>query len=141
MLAERLSISPDAVVAASVVSLPFPITLFSLRRLKRFDMSPQIPRNFYSCTIKGILTGCIIVWYGNCTAFKLKSLQRVVLTAQPITGGLKNCQTLLPPETWTILHAPVRQEVPVSGLVVKSPIYGTLSGSGPVQTEMFCTEM
>jgi hypothetical protein len=32
--------------------------LFPLRRLKRFDMGPQILKTFYSCTIEFILTGC-----------------------------------------------------------------------------------
>ena len=39
--------------------------LFPLRRLKRFDMVPQILIKFYSCTIESILTGCITAWYGN----------------------------------------------------------------------------
>ena len=33
--------------------------IFPLRRLKRFDLGPQILKRFYSCTIKSILTGCI----------------------------------------------------------------------------------
>ena len=33
--------------------------LFSLRRLKRFGMGPQITKMFYSCTVESILTGCI----------------------------------------------------------------------------------
>jgi hypothetical protein len=32
-------------------------SLFPLRRLKRFVMSPQILKCFYSCTIESILTG------------------------------------------------------------------------------------
>ena len=39
--------------------------LFSLRRLKRFGMVPQILKRFYSCTIKSILTGCITAWYAT----------------------------------------------------------------------------
>ena len=60
-------------------------SLFPLRRLKRFGMGPQILIRFYSCTIESILTGCITVWYGNCSASDRKSLQRVVRTAQYIT--------------------------------------------------------
>ncbi|KAK6306453.1 hypothetical protein J4Q44_G00233780 [Coregonus suidteri] len=41
----------------------------------------------YSCTIESILTGCITAWYGNCTASDRKALQRVVHTAQYITGA------------------------------------------------------
>ena len=62
-------------------------SLFPLRRLKRFGMGPQILKRFYSCTIKSILTGCITAWYGNCLASDRKTLQRVVRTAQYITGA------------------------------------------------------
>ena len=51
-------------------------SLFPLRRLKRFDMGPQILKRFYSCTIESILTGCITTWYGNCSASDHKALQR-----------------------------------------------------------------
>ncbi|TQW86691.1 alkylated DNA repair protein domain-containing protein, partial [Clostridioides difficile] len=61
-------------------------SLSPLRRLKRFGMGPPILKTFYSCTIKRILTGCITVWYGNCSASDRKALQRVVSTAQYITG-------------------------------------------------------
>ena len=33
--------------------------LFSLSRLKRLGMVPQILKTFYSCTIESILTGCV----------------------------------------------------------------------------------
>ena len=36
--------------------------LFPLRRLKRFDMGPQILKRFNNCTIESILTGCITAW-------------------------------------------------------------------------------
>uniref|UniRef100_A0A674ASX1 Reverse transcriptase domain-containing protein n=1 Tax=Salmo trutta TaxID=8032 RepID=A0A674ASX1_SALTR len=61
--------------------------LFPLRRLKRFGMGLQILKRFYSCTIESILTGCITAWYGNCSASDRKALQRVVRTAQYITGA------------------------------------------------------
>ena len=61
--------------------------LFPLRRLKRFGMGPQILKRFYSCTIKSILTGCITAWYGNCSTSDRKAVQRVVSTAQYITGA------------------------------------------------------
>ena len=47
--------------------------LFTLRRLKRFGMGPHILQR-YSCTIESILTGCIIAWYGNCSASDRKGL-------------------------------------------------------------------
>ena len=54
--------------------------------MKRFGMCPQILKR-YSCTIKSILTGCITAWYGNCLVTYRKALQRVVRTAQYITGA------------------------------------------------------
>ena len=50
-------------------------------------MGPQILKIFYSCTIKSILTGCVNAWYGNSSASDRKALQRVVGTAQYITGA------------------------------------------------------
>ena len=47
-------------------------------------MGPQILKMFYSCTI---LTGYITAWYGNCSASDCKALQRLVRTAQYITGA------------------------------------------------------
>jgi hypothetical protein len=61
--------------------------IFLLRRLKRFGMGPQILKMFYSCTLENILAGCITAWYGNCSASYHKALQRVVRTAQYITGA------------------------------------------------------
>ena len=54
-------------------------------RLKKFGS--QTITNFYRCTFESILSGCITAWYGNCTAHKRKALQRVVWSAQRITGG------------------------------------------------------
>uniref|UniRef100_A0AAZ3PEU3 Alkylated DNA repair protein AlkB homologue 8 N-terminal domain-containing protein n=1 Tax=Oncorhynchus tshawytscha TaxID=74940 RepID=A0AAZ3PEU3_ONCTS len=62
-------------------------SLFPLRRLKRFGMGPQILKRFSSCTIESIVTGCITAWYGNCSASDRMALQRVVRTAQYITGA------------------------------------------------------
>lgn len=42
--------------------------------------------DFYRCTIESILTNCISVWYSNCSVSDRKALQRVVKTAQRITG-------------------------------------------------------
>ena len=50
-------------------------------------MGPQILIKFYSCTIESILTGCITAWFGNCSASDHKALQRVMRTAQYITGA------------------------------------------------------
>ena len=59
----------------------------SLRRLKKFGLAPKTLTNFYRCTIESILSGCITVWYSNCTARNCRALQRVVQSAQRITGG------------------------------------------------------
>ncbi|XP_052328000.1 uncharacterized protein LOC127909849 [Oncorhynchus keta] len=50
-------------------------SLFPLRRLKIFDMGPQILKKFYSCTIESNLTGCITAWCGNCSASDCNALQ------------------------------------------------------------------
>ena len=50
-------------------------------------MGPHFLKRFYSCNIKSILTGCFTAWYGNCSASDRKALQRVVQTAQYITGA------------------------------------------------------
>ena len=50
-------------------------------------MGPEILKRFYSCNIESILTGCITAWYGNCSAFDRKALQRVVRPAQYVTGA------------------------------------------------------
>ncbi|KAI4875497.1 hypothetical protein NFI96_004997 [Prochilodus magdalenae] len=60
--------------------------LFFLRRLGRFGMDPRTLRTFYTCTVESILTGSITTWYRSCTAIEWKALQRVVRTAQYITG-------------------------------------------------------
>ena len=61
--------------------------LFNLRRLKKFGLLPTTLTNFYRFTIERILSGCITAWYGNCTVHNRKTLQRVVRSAQRITGG------------------------------------------------------
>lgn len=61
--------------------------LFFLRRLKKFGLPPVILTSFYRCTIESILTGCITVWYGSCTACDRKALKGVVRTAEYIVGN------------------------------------------------------
>jgi hypothetical protein len=61
--------------------------LFNLRRLKKFVLSPKALTNFYRCTIESILAGCITAWYVNCSALNRIALQRVVRSAQRITGA------------------------------------------------------
>jgi hypothetical protein len=52
--------------------------LFNLRRLKKFGLLLKTQTNFYRCTIKSILSGCITL--------NRKVLQRVVRSAQRIIG-------------------------------------------------------
>ena len=60
--------------------------LFNLRKLNKFGLSPNTLTNFYRCTIEGILSGCITTWYSNCSTHNRRALQRVVRSAQRITG-------------------------------------------------------
>ena len=50
-------------------------------------MGHQILKSFYSCNIESILTGCITAWYSNRSASDRKALQRVLCTAEYITGA------------------------------------------------------
>uniref|UniRef100_A0AAR2M507 Reverse transcriptase domain-containing protein n=1 Tax=Pygocentrus nattereri TaxID=42514 RepID=A0AAR2M507_PYGNA len=61
--------------------------VFFLKRLRMNHLSSDILVNFYRCTIESILTNCITVWYGCCSASDRKPLQRVVKAAQRIIGA------------------------------------------------------
>ncbi len=50
--------------------------LHFLRWLKRASLPPPILTTFYRGTIESVLTTCITVWYGNCSAADRKTLQR-----------------------------------------------------------------
>ena len=56
--------------------------MYFLRRLRKFKVSPPLLRTFYSSAVESVLTGCISVWYGNCTAQDQANLQRVVRSAE-----------------------------------------------------------
>ncbi|KAK6292325.1 hypothetical protein J4Q44_G00369090 [Coregonus suidteri] len=87
---EHAPILIDGAVVEQVESFKFlgvHITNKLSWRLKRFGMGPRILKKLYSCTIESVLTGCITAWYGNCSASDRKALQRVVRTAQYITGA------------------------------------------------------
>ncbi|XP_036845901.1 protein eyes shut homolog [Oncorhynchus mykiss] len=55
-------------------------------RLKKFGLPPQVLSKYCRCTIESVLTGCIMAWYGNCSIYNRKAIQRVVKMAQYITG-------------------------------------------------------
>ncbi len=61
--------------------------LHFLRRLKRASLPPPILTTFYRGTIESVLTTCITVWYGNCSAADRKTLQQTVNTAAKIIGA------------------------------------------------------
>jgi hypothetical protein len=61
--------------------------LYFLRRLKMARLSPKILVNLYRCTVESILTNCATVWFGGCSVDDRKALQRVMKTAQHITGA------------------------------------------------------
>ncbi len=48
---------------------------------------PPILTTFYRGIIKSVLTSCITVWYGNCSAADRKTLQRTVNTTAKIIGA------------------------------------------------------
>ena len=73
----------DAIVFLTPCTMPRIIINFWLV----LYVCPQILKRFYSCTIESILTGCITAWYGDCSASDRKALQRVLWTAQYITGA------------------------------------------------------
>ncbi len=61
--------------------------LHFLRQLKRASLLPPILTTFYRGTIESVLTSCITVWYGNCSAADRKTLQRTVNTAAKIISA------------------------------------------------------
>ena len=60
--------------------------LYFLRCLKKFHMKPEILVNFYRSIIESILTGSIMVWFGNMTESDRNALSRVIRTARRLTG-------------------------------------------------------
>ncbi|KAK1785741.1 hypothetical protein P4O66_003101 [Electrophorus voltai] len=60
--------------------------LYFLRKLREAHLPSPILTTFYRGTLESILSSCIITWFGNCTAFDRKTLQRIVRTAEKIIG-------------------------------------------------------
>ncbi|XP_040908606.1 NACHT, LRR and PYD domains-containing protein 12-like, partial [Toxotes jaculatrix] len=61
--------------------------LHFLRRMKRAHLPPPILTTFYRSTVESILTSCISVWCGGCTAADWRNVRRVVRTAEEIIGS------------------------------------------------------
>ncbi len=61
--------------------------LYHLRQLRKFTVSPEILKTFYSGAIEIVLTQSISLWYGNISNQDCKALQRVVRLAERISGS------------------------------------------------------
>ncbi|KAK3528228.1 hypothetical protein QTP86_027679 [Hemibagrus guttatus] len=60
--------------------------LYFLQRLRKAHLPPPILTTFYRGTIGSVLSSCITAWFRNCTVSDCKTLQRIVRTAEKITG-------------------------------------------------------
>ena len=60
--------------------------LHFLRVLRKNNLECKLMVAFYRTTIESVLTYCISAWYSGCTAADKRALQRVINTAQKITG-------------------------------------------------------
>ncbi len=98
-------------------------------RLKRSSLPPPILTTFYRGTIESVLTSCITVWYGNCSAADRKTLQRTVNTAAKIIGAPL-------PSSWTfsLQDAPAKStaswRTPPTPPTVSSSSYHQEDGTG-----------
>ncbi len=61
--------------------------LYHQRQVRKFRVSPEILKTFYSGTIESVLTQCISLWYGNVSNQDCKAYQRVVRLAERISGS------------------------------------------------------
>ncbi|KAI3357225.1 hypothetical protein L3Q82_015686 [Scortum barcoo] len=61
--------------------------LYFLRRLRRAGLGSSVLTFFYRCVVESVLSSCIIVWHGSCSAAEKKALQRVVKAAHERTVG------------------------------------------------------
>ena len=88
--AEQAPINIDGAVVEWIESFKNKLSWSKHQDSRKEDtttMGPQIIKKLYSCTIEGILIGCITSWYGNCSAPDLKALQRVVRKSHYVTGA------------------------------------------------------
>ena len=60
--------------------------LHFLRVLRKHNLNPNLLLTFYHSSIESLLTYCITVWYGSCTAADRERLHRVIKAAQKIIG-------------------------------------------------------
>ncbi|GAA6231470.1 uncharacterized protein LOC109141784 [Lates japonicus] len=59
--------------------------LYFLRRLRRARLGSSVLTS-YRCVVESVLSSCIIVWHGSCSAAEKKALHRVVKAAQRTVG-------------------------------------------------------
>ena len=60
--------------------------LYFLRCLKRACLPQKLLVSFYRSAIESVLKYCITAWYSGCTIDNRKALQRIIKTAERITG-------------------------------------------------------
>ena len=60
--------------------------LYFLRCLKRACLPQKLLVSFYRSAIESVLKYCITAWYSGCTIDDRKALQRIIKTAERITG-------------------------------------------------------
>ncbi len=60
--------------------------LYFLCQLRKFNLPQELLKRFYSAIIESVLCMSITVWFSSATKSDLRSLQRVVRTAEQITG-------------------------------------------------------
>lgn len=60
--------------------------LHFLRVLRRNNLEERLLVTFYRATIESIMAYCVTAWYAGCSAADRRALQRVINTAQRITG-------------------------------------------------------
>ena len=60
--------------------------LHFLSILKKAQLPQKLLINFYRCTIESVISFCITAWYSSCSYDNKKALQRIIKTAQRITG-------------------------------------------------------
>ncbi|KAI3365727.1 hypothetical protein L3Q82_000688 [Scortum barcoo] len=51
------------------------------------DWGSSVLTSFYRCVVESVLSSCIIVWHGSCSAAEKKALQRMVKAAQRTVGS------------------------------------------------------
>ncbi len=61
--------------------------LYFLRQLRKFNLSQELQKQFYSTVIESVLCTSITVWFGSATKSGIRRLQRTVRTAERIIGA------------------------------------------------------